>query len=206
MNPAHPPGDLAVSAGEPPPPGRPPRRASARFMLSHPAHLVSLGLGSGLAPFAPGTVGTLWAWLAFLVLDVWLDAAAWAVVIVLGIAVGTWACTVTARALAIEDPSCIVWDEVVGFWIVLWLVMPAGFITQLVAFGLFRVFDAVKKGPVGWADARFKRRRGQAIGWAQGFGILFDDGVAALCTLLVMAVLMHAGVLPPAATLGGRGL
>lgn len=174
-----------------------PRRPTARFLLSHPAHALALGFGSGLAPFAPGTVGTLWAWLAFLVLDVWLDPLGWGLVIVGGFAVGTWACTVTARHLAVEDPSCIVWDEVLGFWLVLWLVTPAGLGLQALAFALFRVFDAVKRGPVGWADARFKRRRGQPIGWAQGFGILFDDGVAALCTLLVLAALVNLGAIGP---------
>jgi phosphatidylglycerophosphatase A len=67
-------------------------------------------------------------------------------------------------------------------------VTPATFVAQAVAFVLFRVFDAAKPGPVAWADQRFKRRRGAPIGWAQGFGILFDDVVAALCTLVVIAV------------------
>jgi phosphatidylglycerophosphatase A len=53
---------------------------------------------------------------------------------------------------------------------------------------LFRLFDAVKPGPVAWADGLFKARAGQPIGWAQGFGILLDDLVAALCTLLVIAL------------------
>ena len=57
-----------------------------------------------------------------------------------------------------------------------------------IAFALFRVFDAAKPGPVRWADARFKGRSGAPIGWSQGFGILFDDLVAALCTLLVIAL------------------
>jgi phosphatidylglycerophosphatase A len=57
-----------------------------------------------------------------------------------------------------------------------------------VAFALFRYFDAAKPGPVGWADQRFKRRAGAAIGWREGFGILFDDAVAALCTLLCLAL------------------
>ena len=59
---------------------------------------------------------------------------------------------------------------------------------QLWAFSLFRFFDAAKPGPVAWADAAFKGQRGQPIGWAQGFGIIFDDLVAALCTLLVIAL------------------
>lgn len=167
----------------------PPRRATAAFLWAHPAHAIALGFGAGLSPVAPGTVGTLWAWVSFVVLDRWLDAGQWAVLLLCGAAVGWWACTVTARHLHVADPGVIVWDEVLAFWTVLWLVMPAGLLGQLVAFGLFRYFDAAKPGPVAWADASFKRRRsGPGIGWAQGFGILFDDGVAALCTLLVIAL------------------
>jgi phosphatidylglycerophosphatase A len=88
--------------------------------------------------------------------------------------------------MAVADPGAIVWDEVVAFWLILWLVMPAGWLAQAVAFGLFRYFDAAKPGPVGWADRAFKGR-GKPIGWAQGFGILFDDLVAAGCSLLVYA-------------------
>ena len=97
----------------------------------------------------------------------------------------------SARRLALADPGCIVWDEVVAFWLILWLIGPASWLAQAVAFGLFRVFDAVKVGPVGWADRLFKIERGQPIGWAQGFGILFDDFVAAGCTLLVFAAGRH---------------
>jgi len=166
-------------------------RANASFMLRHPAHAIALGFGSGLAPRAPGTVGTLWAWIAFLVLDRWLGDAGWALVIALATAVGAWACTLTARHLELADPGAIVWDEVVAFWIVLWLVTPAAWWTQLAAFLLFRYFDAAKPGPVGWADRLFKRAApsaGAAIGWRQGFGILFDDLVAAGCTLLFIAL------------------
>lgn len=178
-----------MSASAPEPTAAPARRASVGFLLAHPAHAIALGFGAGLSPVAPGTVGTLWAWLSFLVLDGWLGDAQWALLLVAGTAVGWWACTVTARHLNTTDPGAIVWDEVLAFWAVLWLVMPSGFVGQLLAFALFRFFDAAKPGPVAWADARFKRRRaGAGIGWAQGFGILFDDGVAALCTLLVIAL------------------
>ena len=69
-----------------------------------------------------------------------------------------------------------------AFWLVLWLVMPTGLLGQLIAFGLFRFFDAVKPGPVGWADRAF-----HGFGPRGGFGILADDFVAAFCTLLVIA-------------------
>ena len=163
-------------------------RASASFMLAHPARWIALGFGSGLSPRAPGTVGTLWGWVAFLVLDRWLGPLQWAALIGAALAVGLWACTLTARDLGVADPSPVVWDEVVAFWIVLWLVTPASLAAQAAAFVLFRYFDAAKPGPVGWADRRFKLRPGQAIGWAQGWGILFDDLVAAGCTLLFYAV------------------
>lgn len=159
-----------------------------RFLLAHPAHFIALGFGSGLAPVAPGTAGTLAAWLAFALLDRWLDAVQWAIVIALAFVVGWWACTLAARRLGIADPGAIVWDEMLAFWIVLWLLTPAGFWAQAAAFALFRYFDAAKPGPVRWADRAFAPRAGAAIGWREGFGILFDDLVAALCTLVVIAL------------------
>ncbi len=171
-----------------------PRRASAAFMWRHPAHWLALGFGSGLSPRAPGTVGTLWGWVAFLVLDRWLGGSlggwSWALLIGAGLVVGLWACTRTAQHLGVADPGAIVWDEIIAIWLVLWLLMPAGLWAQAAAFGLFRYFDAAKPGPVGWADRRFKLRPGQTIGWRQGVGILFDDLVAAGCTLLVIALAM----------------
>jgi phosphatidylglycerophosphatase A len=162
--------------------------ASFAFMRRHPAHWLALGFGSGLAPRAAGTVGTLWAWVAFLVLDRWLDDRGWALLLVAGFLVGWWACTRTAQHLGVGDPGAIVWDEILAFWLVLWVWMPAGFFGQLAAFALFRYFDAVKPPPVGWADVRFKLRAGTAIGWREGFGVIFDDLVAAFCTLLLLAL------------------
>jgi phosphatidylglycerophosphatase A len=152
-------------------------------MLAHPAHFIALGFGSGLSRVAPGTAGTLWAWLSFLVLQRWLGPAGMGVLIAVSTLVGWWACTVTATHMRVADPGSIVWDEIVAFWLVLWLIMPASLLGQLVAFALFRFFDAVKPGPVGWADQTFK-----GAGARGGFGILVDDFVAAFCTLLVIAV------------------
>ena len=118
-------------------------RPSLKFMLSHPAHLIALGFGAGLSRIAPGTAGTLWAWAAYLLMQRWLSPAQIGIVIAISLPLGWWACTVAARNMRVLDPGNIVWDEVVAFWIVLWLVMPAGFIAQLVAFALFRFFDAV---------------------------------------------------------------
>ena len=157
-------------------------RPSVHFMLAHPAHFMALGFGAGLSAKAPGTVGTLWAWLAYLVLQQWFTPFHIGGLIVASTVVGWWACTVTARHMRVSDPGAIVWDEVVAFWLVLWLAMPLGFWGQCIAFALFRYFDAAKPGPVGWADSVFK-----GFGWRGGWGILFDDFVAAFCTLLVIA-------------------
>jgi phosphatidylglycerophosphatase A len=157
-------------------------RPTFRFLVSHPAHAMALGFGAGLSPVAPGTAGTLWAWAAYLVMQHWLGPLAIGGVIAASLAVGWWACTVTASHMRVLDPGAIVWDEVIAFWLVLWLVMPAGFGAQLAAFLLFRFFDAVKPGPVAWADELF-----HGFGWGGGFGIIFDDLVAALCTLFVIA-------------------
>jgi phosphatidylglycerophosphatase A len=159
-----------------------PRRPTVRFMLSHPAHLLALGFGSGLTRFAPGTSGTLWAWLSYLVLQQWLTPAGMGWLIAASMLVGWWACTVTAKHMGVLDPGNIVWDEIAAFWLILWLVMPTGFWGQVIAFALFRFFDAVKPGPVAWADQAFK-----GFNWRGGFGIMFDDIVAAFCALLVIA-------------------
>jgi phosphatidylglycerophosphatase A len=160
-----------------------PPLVNARFMLSHPAHMIALGFGAGLAPKAPGTVGTLWAWATWLVLQNFLSPASQGLLIALSVPLGWWACTLTARHMGIADPGAIVWDEFIAMWLILWLVLPTGFVGQLIAFALFRFFDAAKPGPVAWADQLFK-----GFGWRGGWGILFDDLVAAACTLLVIAL------------------
>lgn len=160
-----------------PEPAPAPVRADSRFMRQRLSRLIALGFGSGLSPFAPGTVGTLWAWLAFVVLDRWLEPATWAVAIGVGAAVGVWACGKTARDLGVADHGSIVWDEIVAFWLVL-LFVPAGFASQLAAFAVFRFFDIVKPPPIRYFDAKLK----------SGFGVMFDDLLAALYTLLLFAL------------------
>ncbi len=173
-----------------------PRRASVGLMLSHPAHVLAFGAGSGLSPIAPGTVGTLWGWVSFLVIQQALASSlagplldvAWALILAFGWLIGCWACTRTAQALRVADPGSVVFDEIWAFWLVLWVMSPVDLVGQALAFVAFRFFDAAKPGPVGWADQLFKPRPGQPIGWGQGVGIMFGDLVAAACTLLVLAL------------------
>ncbi|MCL1960649.1 MAG: phosphatidylglycerophosphatase A [Desulfovibrionaceae bacterium] len=172
-----------LSGGDGPPPAGA-VRPNLRFMCAHLAHVVAFGFGSGLSPVAPGTAGTLWAWLAWALLAHWLTPVQLGWLLAASLPVAWWASTVTANHLRVADPSAVVIDEIVAFWAVLWLLLPAGFWTQAAAFLLFRVFDAVKRGPVGWAD---RLMHGQG-GWRGGFGIVLDDLVAAFCTLLVIAL------------------
>jgi len=181
--------DTPSTAASPSPsagPGAAPRlRAGPAFLLRHAAHLIALGFGSGLSPVAPGTAGTLWAWVAYLCIGLVASPTdlQWGLLIGATTLAGWWAATVTARHMGVADPGQIVVDEIAAFWLVLWLAMPMGFWGQLAAFGLFRYFDAAKPGPVAWADRLFK-----GFGWRGGLGIMFDDLVAAGCTLLVIAL------------------
>ncbi len=160
-------------------------RPDLRFLLAHPAHFIALGAGSGLSRKAPGTVGTLWGWAAFLLLQaLWQPSdIQWAATLGLTVLAGWWAAEVTALHMGIADPGHIVIDEIVAIWLVLWLAMPMGLWGQVVAFALFRFFDAAKPQPVRWADQLFK-----GFGARGAWGIMFDDLVAAFCTLLVIAV------------------
>ncbi|TDV18364.1 phosphatidylglycerophosphatase A family protein [Paraburkholderia caballeronis] len=155
-----------------------PRRADAPFMLTHPLHIVSLGFGSGLSRLAPGTAGTLFAWASFEVLSRYLTVLDWGLLIVAGFFAGIGVTGFTAKKLRTDDPSAIVWDEIVAFWLVLLMVTPIGFTGRLWAFVLFRFFDMVKPPPIRYFDRRLKG----------GFGIMFDDLVAAFFTLLVIAL------------------
>lgn len=152
-------------------------RPDVRFMLRHPAHVIALGLGTGLAPVAPGTVGTLLAFPIHLALAQYLPTFAHAIVIGLLFLLGVWACRVTGLAMGIADHSGMVWDEVVAMLIIL-LLAPAGPWWWLAAFLVFRVFDVLKPPPIRYFDQTIKG----------GFGVMFDDILAAIYTLLVLAI------------------
>lgn len=162
-----------------------------RMLWQHPAYALGLGLGSGLASRAPGTVGTLLGWVLFLLFEWLLPARIWCVLVCLSVPLGWWVCTQTASALRVHDPSCIVWDEIAAFWLLLWTVnhtltpsaMPL-WTWHILAFIVFRFFDAVKPQPVRWADHIF-----QGGGMRGGWGIMFDDLVAAGCSYLLLAVI-----------------
>jgi phosphatidylglycerophosphatase A len=148
-------------------------------LLRNPLHLLSLGLGSGLAPVAPGTWGTLVAVPLYLLLAR-LPLTYYLVAVVLAFIAGVYLCGYTSAALGVHDHSGIVWDEFVGFWITM-IAVPATWQWILAGFVLFRLFDIVKPWPVRVADTKMKG----------GFGIMFDDVLAALYALTVLQIALH---------------
>ena len=146
----------------------------AAQVLRDPVHLFAFGLGTGLSPVAPGTVGSLLGVvLAWLTKDLGLLAQG-------GIAIslyasGIWICGESAKRLGIHDHGGIVWDEIVGMYLVL-IVTPFAALPWLLAFGLFRAFDIVKPWPIRDLDHRL----------GGGLGIMLDDLVAALYAAVLL--------------------
>ena len=152
-------------------------RPSGKFLLSHPAHFLALGFGTGLAPVAPGTVGTLLGFPFYWMLTLWFGPSEILIAIVLMFILGIWACQRTGNDMGIADHSSMVWDEVVAFVMIL-VFTPPGLFWQAFAFFAFRFFDILKPPPIREADRR----------WKGGFGVMFDDILAAGYTLLLMAL------------------
>ena len=147
----------------------------------NPIHFLAFGLGSGAAPKAPGTVGTLAAIPLWYLFSDW-SLTAYLVLIIVSSLVGIWLCGKTSSDLGVHDHSGIVWDEFVGLWITL-IAVPAGWEWVVIGFLLFRLFDILKPWPIGWAD---KHVHG-------GLGIMLDDilaGIMALLCLQVLAILL----------------
>jgi phosphatidylglycerophosphatase A len=142
---------------------------------------LALGFGSGLAPFAPGTFGTLLAFPLFWLMNARLTPLAFLAVAAVMYVAGIWICAQTGRDLGVEDHKAIVWDEITAFVIVLFFTPPS-LLWQAGAFILFRLFDALKPGPIGYIEAKFRG----------GFGVMIDDLAAAFFTLLCLALVKAA--------------
>ncbi len=150
--------------------------------LRDPGHCLALGFGSGLAPKAPGTFGTLAGLLVFLLLPE-LALPGYLLVVVISFVLGVWLCERCSRALGVHDHGGIVWDEFVGLWIAL-IAVPSGWVWLVLGFVLFRLFDIWKPQPIRWLDQRVQG----------GLGIMLDDVVAGLYALAcVQAVAWFLG-------------
>lgn len=147
------------------------------FNLLDWKQFLALGFGSGLAPKAPGTFGTLAA-IPLVILSADLSTLHYALLVLLLSVIGIYLCDYTAKAVDVHDHPAIVWDEIVGLFITMFMV-PLTWQTILVGFILFRVFDIFKPWPISWLD---KHCHG-------GFGIMIDDIVAGLAALACMHII-----------------
>jgi phosphatidylglycerophosphatase A len=150
-------------------------RATWAFARAHPAHFIALGLGTGLSPVAPGTVGTLLAWPAYALLARFLRPWEIAVLSAGLFVVGVWACGRTGRDLGVSDHGGMNWDEFVAFLFVLTFT-PQTWLWQGLGLVLFRIFDVLKPPPVSTLDRQVKG----------GLGVMLDDLAAAGYALLVL--------------------
>ncbi|MDX1342839.1 MAG: phosphatidylglycerophosphatase A [Reinekea sp.] len=149
---------------------------SARRWHNHWVHFLAFGFGSGAAPKAPGTFGTLAAIPVFLLLA-YLPLWAYLVVLVLAFALGVYLCGQASEDMGVHDHGGIVWDEFVGFWITM-IALPVHWAWIIAGFVLFRFFDIIKPWPIGWLD---KRVHG-------GLGIMIDDVIAGIFALAILQV------------------
>ncbi|MFQ1012048.1 phosphatidylglycerophosphatase A family protein [Gilliamella apicola] len=150
--------------------------------LTNPIHLLAVGLGSGMSPIMPGTMGSAMAiplWLLFNGLQPYLY---W-VLIVVAFIFGCFLCQKTSDDTHTHDSGHIVWDEFVGMWITLFFIPQISVLWVAIAFVAFRVFDMAKPWPIRWFDKRVPG----------GFGIMVDDVIAAIfssVTVYVIALLI----------------
>ena len=154
----------------------PDRSTLKKVALTTPSGLLAFGFGSGLSPFAPGTMGTLAA-IPFIFALKSLGTPGFWIVLLLLFLLGIWLCDQVSRKLGVHDHGGIVWDEMVGYWLSMAFV-PLQWQWLLAAFVLFRFFDIVKPWPIRQLDRKV----------SGGFGIMIDDIVAAVFTMVILAL------------------
>jgi phosphatidylglycerophosphatase A len=149
-----------------------------KALLKRPSSFIAYGFGSGLAPKAPGTFGTLAALPIYWLMQDW-PLTVYLTVVFLAFMAGIWFCQRTVDWIKQDDPSGVVWDEIVGYLVAMTFA-PGGWLWMLIGFVLFRFFDILKPWPVSWAD---KKLHG-------GLGIMLDDVVAGLYSALALHLLL----------------
>jgi phosphatidylglycerophosphatase A len=150
---------------------------SPRLLLD-PIHFFALGAGSGLAPRAPGTAGSLVGLAAAWPTLSWPLSARIALVVVVVLA-GIWICGASARRLGVHDHPSIVFDEVAGMLATSLISISGSFLEMSLAFVFFRLFDILKPWPIRDVDHRLKG----------GAGIMLDDLMAAVYAAVCVRVI-----------------
>jgi len=148
-----------------------------RKVLTSPIHFLAFGFGSGLAPFAPGTFGTLAAIPLYLLMQP-LSLPLYLFIVAVVSFVGIWICDKSSTALGVHDHSGIVWDEFAGYFVTM-IAAPKGWLWIVIGFALFRLFDIWKPWPISVLDKKV----------AGGLGIMVDDLLAGVFALLCLQLL-----------------
>ena len=151
--------------------------------LKDPVVLIAVGFGSGLAPKAPGTAGTLIAIPLFMLMQP-MPLISYLLITTCLFIAGIWICTYTAEKLGVHDHPSIVIDEIVGYLITM-IAAPEGWLVMVIGFVLFRLFDALKPWPISWFDRNING----------GLGIMLDDVVAGIAALVIIQGLLYFQIL-----------
>ncbi len=151
--------------------------------LKDPVILLALGFGSGLAPKAPGTAGTIVA-VPLVLLMQSLPLLSYLLITTCLFIAGIWVCTYTAEKFGVHDHPAIVIDEIVGYLITM-IAAPEGWLAIVVGFVLFRLLDALKPWPISWFDRNI----------TGGLGIMLDDVIAGIIAMAVMQGLIYVQIL-----------
>ena len=144
---------------------------------TNPIHFIACGFGLGTFPFFPGTIATLFAILLCLMLSNF-SLLFYCVICVLLFVIGIYCCDVTNKDFGTQDHPAAVFDEIATFPVTL-IAIPMTWYFILIAFILFRFFDIVKPGPIRWVDQHVHG----------GLGVMLDDLLAALATLMLLQLL-----------------
>ncbi len=152
---------------------------SVNTVFGHPIHFLAFGFGSGLAPVAPGTFGTL-VGIPFFFFMASLPMWGYLSLILAFFLFGVWVCDRSSKMLGVHDHGGIVWDEIVGYLVTM-IAAPAGWEWVIVGFILFRIFDIFKPWPIAYLDRHV----------SGGFGIMVDDILAGVYAMLILQLLSY---------------
>ena len=152
---------------------------TTKTILTDPISFLAFGFGSGLAPKAPGTFGTLaciplWWLLSYLDITFYIIACLFVFI------AGIYICGEASRKLQLHDHPGIVWDEFAGFLITM-IGIQFSWFNLIAGFFFFRLFDILKPWPINWLDKRVKG----------GLGIMLDDILAGILALICLHLTIH---------------
>lgn len=154
-------------------------RPSLFWVYAKPWRIIAFGMGSGLLYPGPGTWGTAWGWLVWLLALQFIPWIAMPLFLGFAFMLGVWVCQRTGDDLNVHDHGGMVWDEAVAFWLILWLLPLQTWWMQLLAFALFRLFDIAKPYPIRYFDHKV----------GGGIGVMLDDILAAIYSLIVLYIM-----------------